>query len=245
VREQASHDLRCPRDSLGIEPVDSTFQVAGCDQRATYVCSREAGAELCWAIGRGVVPVKLRERIVRAKASRLLDCEPDAIDVQSKNARYVARGCGRRITYECTTRADCCAFTKPGAVPVDGASPAVKGLLDRIAQGKTRAKGTLRKEDIRAVFEAEIAQVRACYEAELQREEWHAGTVAVQFIIDPDGVVQTAALHSSSLGVPRAEQCIVDVVKRLRFAKPETGIVVVTYPFVLLSNPLGKYAPCP
>jgi alkyl hydroperoxide reductase subunit AhpC len=67
----------------------------------------------------------------------------------------------------------------------------------------------------------------------------------VQFIIDPDGVVQTASLLASSLGVPRAEQCIVDVIKRLRFAKTERGIVVVTYPIHLQQEPAGRHAPCP
>lgn len=91
-------------------------------------------------------------------------------------------------------------------------------------------------------MDANIDQVRACYEAELQQPEGHAGVVVLQFIIAPDGHVQVAALHSSSLGVPRAEQCIVDVVKRFRFAKPKgDGIVVVTYPFVLQESSPRRY----
>ena len=60
------------------------------------------------------------------------------------------------------------------------------------------------------------------------------GRVAVKFIISPTGAVQTAAMASSSLGNAKAEQCIVNAVRRWTFPSPEGGgIVVVTYPFVL------------
>jgi TonB family protein len=58
--------------------------------------------------------------------------------------------------------------------------------------------------------------------------------VAVRFIVSPTGAVQSAGVHESSLGAPRAEGCIAQAVRRWSFPSPEGGgIVIVTYPFVL------------
>ena len=42
-------------------------------------------------------------------------------------------------------------------------------------------------------------------------------------------------VQSSTLGNPGVEQCIAGAVRRWEFPKPQGGIVVVTYPFVLKS----------
>lgn len=243
VREQASRDLECPEQQLDVERHETRFVVEGCGQRSAYVCSREGYARSCKRVGRSGVPVARRESIVRAKASQLLDCDAASLAIEADGERYLARGCGRRITYECATRGDCCAFTKPGAQP-DAPSEATEERFS--SDERELAHGSLSKAHIRAVINADIQRVRACYEAELQQAEGHAGIVSVQFIIAPDGHVQAAAIHASSLGVPRAEQCILEAMKRLRFAEPAGGgIVVVTYPFTLIQDQPGPDVMCP
>lgn len=248
VRKQATHDLDCEQQQLTVQSEGRHYLVEGCGLQALYACSREAGAQYCTRIGQRGVPVAWRERIVRAKASRSLDCDPEAINIEASR-HYLARGCGQRIHYECVTRGDCCAFTTPGAQPEDAdEDPILKRARQQIDEARSRddgAKRGLSKLHIRAVIEASIDQVRACYEAELHREG-HAGIVVVQFVIAPDGHVQVASIYQSSLGVPKAEQCIGDVFKGLRFAAPEGGgIVVVTYPFVLQMTPPGPHTACP
>lgn len=244
VREEAASDLDCPPDELDVRVENKVFHVAGCELQATYRCSRDGlTPSLCERIGQRGVPIARREPIVRAKASALLDCEPDALEVSKHDlpGRMLARGCGRRIVYECITRGDCCAFTTPGAQPDEDVAPPAPAPAEE--QGKP--KGSLSKAHIRAVIDAGIGDVRACYESPLGAPADRAGIVVVQFIIAPDGHVQVAALQSSSLGVPEVEQCVLATTKRFRFAKPKGGgIVVVTYPFALQLDPPRPTVEC-
>jgi TonB family protein len=106
--------------------------------------------------------------------------------------------------------------------------------VPRIRSGQADVHGSLSKEVIRRIIGRHINEVRFCYEQELNSRPDLQGRVAVKFIISPTGAVQTAAVDSSDLGNPKAEQCIASAVRRWTFPAPEGGgIVVVTYPFVL------------
>ncbi|HKP59237.1 MAG TPA: TonB family protein [Polyangiales bacterium] len=106
--------------------------------------------------------------------------------------------------------------------------------VPRIRSGQADVHGSLSKEVIRRIIGRHINEVRFCYEQELNARPDLQGRVAVKFIISPTGAVQTAAVDSSDLGNPKAEQCIAQAVRRWTFPAPEGGgIVVVTYPFVL------------
>ena len=103
-----------------------------------------------------------------------------------------------------------------------------------IRSGKADVRGSLSKEVIRRIIQRHVNEVKFCYEQELNQRPDLQGRVQVKFIISPTGQVQTAALAGSTLGNPKAEQCIVEAVRRWTFPSPEGGgIVVVTYPFVL------------
>lgn len=250
VREEAAGDLDCPAENLSVHYENDVFHVSGCDLRAKYVCSRDGlTPSLCTRRSLHGVRKNEQESRVRAKAAELLHCDPASLIVASAPGpgRYEAEGCGRRIGYECVTRRDCCAFTTPGVQPIDAAPPAsapspIPERAEQPAQ-PARSRGSLTKAHIRQVIDGQIAGVRACYEAALGSGPSSAGVVAIQFIIAPDGHVQVAALDSSSLGLPKVEQCVVEHMRGLHFAKPEGGgIVVVTYPFTLETS--GPYAEC-
>jgi TonB family protein len=103
-----------------------------------------------------------------------------------------------------------------------------------IRSGKADVRGSLSKEVIRRIIQRHVNEVKFCYEQELNQRPDLQGRVQVKFIISPTGQVQTAALAGSTLGNAKAEQCIVEAVRRWTFPSPEGGgIVVVTYPFVL------------
>ncbi len=92
--------------------------------------------------------------------------------------------------------------------------------------------GTLSKEQVRQVIRRHWADIRGCYDAELAKAPSLQGKVSVKFVIGSDGSVQSAEVASSSLGNPRAEDCIVARLRPLEFPKPASGgIVIVTYPF--------------
>jgi len=77
-------------------------------------------------------------------------------------------------------------------------------------------------------------EVRACYERALSHDPQLGGEVAVRFIVARDGRVTTVAIARSELGGGPVERCIVQQVKRWRFAaRPEGDPMIVLYPFRL------------
>ncbi len=86
---------------------------------------------------------------------------------------------------------------------------------------------------IRQVVHAHRAQVRYCYERELQRVPSLAGKVGVRFVISPDGTVRSAQVDDSTLNNATVERCLLSRVASWTFPKPKAGgVVIVTYPFV-------------
>ena len=62
-----------------------------------------------------------------------------------------------------------------------------------------------------------------------------AGRVVVKLSIGGMGNVTTSFIESSTLKVPQTDKCIADAVRRWEFPKPNGGLVIVSYPFVLKS----------
>ena len=98
--------------------------------------------------------------------------------------------------------------------------------------GQPTVRGGLDKEIIRRVIRRHMNEIRFCYEQELPRQPDLAGRVAVNFTIVPSGVVAAAVVQSSTLGNPRAENCLLEAVRRWSFPQPAGGgLVIATYPF--------------
>ena len=104
-----------------------------------------------------------------------------------------------------------------------------------VIPGTAEVRGSLDKELIRRIIRRHINEVKFCYERELTRNAGLQGRVMVQFTISGTGSVMASIVQSSTLGNPGVEQCIAGAVRRWEFPKPQGGIVVVTYPFVLKS----------
>ncbi len=94
------------------------------------------------------------------------------------------------------------------------------------------ATGFCQKGNIEAVVKQRAGAIRACYEQQLQLHDGLAGKVAVRWTINLDGKVESASVTNSSIGNAKVEQCIMTVIRRMRFASPEGGICVVQWPFV-------------
>jgi pSer/pThr/pTyr-binding forkhead associated (FHA) protein len=106
--------------------------------------------------------------------------------------------------------------------------------VPQIRSGNADVRGSLSKEVIRRVIQRHINEVRFCYEQELSSRPDLGGRVQVKFIVSPSGAVQAANVESTTLGAPRAENCIAQAVRRWTFPAPDGGgIVIVSYPFVL------------
>lgn len=105
------------------------------------------------------------------------------------------------------------------------------------------AAGSLDKSIIRRVIQQHIAEVKRCYETELEKKKDLAGRVMVHFIIGTDGKVTESSISETTLNSPAGERCIADAVKGWAFPAPRGGTVTVTYPFVLASSGTGESEP--
>lgn len=115
----------------------------------------------------------------------------------------------------------------------EGAGKRIEAQAVVVPQGDPAIEGALTKEEIDAVIKQNLAQIRACYERNLQGNRGLAGRVKVAFLIMSSGRVQTADIVSSDLNNRATEGCITGVIRRWKFPLPRGGGVVnVNYPFV-------------
>ncbi len=92
----------------------------------------------------------------------------------------------------------------------------------------------LDRDQIAAVINKNLGQVRFCYEQGLQGDPNTHGRVAVAFTIGGNGLVKAASLDSSTMNSKIIEDCIVMRLKTWQFPLPQGGVdVKVSYPFVL------------
>lgn len=113
----------------------------------------------------------------------------------------------------------------------------IKAQAVAVPEGDPAVEGGLTKEEIEAVIRANLAQIKACYERNLQGDRELAGRVKTNFSISPAGNVTAASIDSSTLGSPSTENCIVGAIKRWKFPLPRNNSSVqVKYPFVFSSR---------
>ena len=94
--------------------------------------------------------------------------------------------------------------------------------------------GGLDKDVIDKIIRQHFAQIRYCYEKEINAgNAGLRGRVMTRFVISSSGRVTTAAVPSSSLGNGNVHNCLTGVLKRIQFPEPlGGGVVEVSYPFV-------------
>lgn len=112
------------------------------------------------------------------------------------------------------------------------------GWLGTPGGGRARrpepVRGRLSREAIQQVVRVNLPEVRACYEAGLERQPELAGRVVVHFVIAANGAIDSAEVREDGLGDGAVAECIVADIRGWHFPEPEGhGVVGVTYPFVL------------
>jgi TonB family protein len=102
------------------------------------------------------------------------------------------------------------------------------------------ARGQLSKDEILEVIGRHVAEIRYCYEEELERNRELAGRVVVHFVIEASGGVAGARIARSTANSPALERCMLDAIRAWRFPPPRGGGgVEVNYPFVFKSRERG------
>jgi hypothetical protein len=102
-----------------------------------------------------------------------------------------------------------------------------------LTQEATMESG-LDRDQIAAVVNRNMGQIRFCYEQGLQGDASLNGRVAVDFTISGSGQVSAAGIANTTLNSKMIEDCIVMRLKTWKFPLPQGGVnVKVTYPFNL------------
>ena len=114
-----------------------------------------------------------------------------------------------------------------------GSAKPSKPPVAEVVPGAPEVRGALDKELIRRIVRRHLTEVKFCYEKERTRNPALQGRITLQFTIAPTGAVATSIVQSTTLGNPSVEQCFAGAIRRWEFPKPQGGVVVVTYPFVL------------
>lgn len=111
-----------------------------------------------------------------------------------------------------------------------------KGFDMSLGGDEAEAIGGLDKALIAAVVQANIGQIKHCYERQLIVDPNIFGKVVAQWTIDKDGLVNSNAIKKSTMNNKPVENCILAKIKGWNFPKPKGGgQVIVSYPFLFKS----------
>ncbi len=116
-----------------------------------------------------------------------------------------------------------------GGLASGGAGSGTVGILDE----ETQVEGGLDKDVIARVINANLGEIRYCYERQLSANPNLYGKVQVKFAIDAAGLVQDQHIGITTLRNAMVEGCILRRLASWHFPQPKGGTrVLVTYPFM-------------
>jgi len=91
--------------------------------------------------------------------------------------------------------------------------------LNKLAESRKKAN-TRSAQQVMRVVQSHTRALQDCYKQELRYNPDTRGKIVVRFTVDPDGIVTTASVVSSTLNSPRMEECIINRIKRWRNFPP-------------------------
>lgn len=111
-----------------------------------------------------------------------------------------------------------------------------KGFDMSLGGDEAEAIGGLDKSLIAAVVQANIGQIKHCYERQLIVDPNIFGKVVAQWTINKEGAVSVSSVKNTTMNNKAVENCIVGKIKNWAFPKPKGGgQVLVSYPFLFKS----------
>lgn len=129
----------------------------------------------------------------------------------------------------------------PAAAPADPGSPSTTGELSAdggagtpLQETGTSGESGRRREDIQAAVMAKRDQARSCYDTAQKANPTLEGDIAIQWVIDPQGVVTDPKVDTAktTLQDPKLGDCIIGVIKSLKFPASGKGMETrANYPF--------------
>jgi TonB family protein len=108
-----------------------------------------------------------------------------------------------------------------------------KGRATEVVPGRTVIRGCLSQEIVGRVVSRHNAQVKFCYDKELQKKSDLAGKIVAAFTIGASGDVLDSRVAESTMGDANVEQCVMRVVSHMKFPQCEGGgTAEITYPWL-------------
>ena len=104
--------------------------------------------------------------------------------------------------------------------------------IGRFTTSTGQAAGFCSKDNIGSVVRARANAIRNCYEGRLQVNENLAGKLTARWTIGVEGRVTAASLTQNTVSDGQVGQCVLGVVRRMAFTRPEGGVCIVQWPFV-------------
>lgn len=119
---------------------------------------------------------------------------------------------------------------------VPAAADAMLSLLGspagRIVPGVAFACASLDKDTVRRVFRRHQAQIKYCYERQLEKDRRLHGRLVLKLTIDGNGRVSAAEIGESELANEALHACITDAARKWEF--PVVGdheVYTIAYPY--------------
>lgn len=97
--------------------------------------------------------------------------------------------------------------------------------------------GSLEESLITSVIQRNLEPIKSCYQSQIAAFPNLGGKVLVKFVISAEGSVTSAEIAGSSLANAEVESCILYSFKRMTFAAPDDGgVVIVSYPLIFSAS---------
>ena len=120
-----------------------------------------------------------------------------------------------------------------GGGKVDTGEKTATKIVARVKADDLEAvDGKIDKKSVMAVIRRRQDGFQACYETALKANSKLAGKIVVEFTIGEDGKVTEARVVKDSMNSGETNNCVVSLLKRLRFPAPADGEVTINNTFV-------------
>lgn len=110
-----------------------------------------------------------------------------------------------------------------------------KRLVGKAKFGDLDVDGSLDSGSIAKVVQKRMKSIQGCYNKELKRDPSLKGKVEIEFTIGENGRIEEALTVGNTMGNKTVANCILRMLNRWKFPKPDGGSVTVVFPFIFSS----------
>src|SRR5262249_32320137 len=110
---------------------------------------------------------------------------------------------------------------------------ALRRRAPSVRMGAAEVRGRLSPEVVRRIVRGSFGRFRSCYESGLRANPALRGKVVVRFVIGADGAISSVGNGGSDLPDANVMSCVIRSFHGLDFPRPQSGVVVVSFPILL------------